>query len=141
MRLSRCLQDDDITWTYLSLLLQDYITLRIMVEARIFKVQVDVPSMLIRICGLYDVCHSPCFVSLGLLTRTLCRCSAIVLKSGKEGQFEKEGYGQVSWHIVQHLNPPPSSLATLTPSVAGLACYAMILPGHRVGCCVLSKAK
>lgn len=25
----------------------------------------------------------------------ICRCSAITLKSGKDGQFEKEGYGQV----------------------------------------------
>lgn len=25
----------------------------------------------------------------------ICRISAVVLKSGKEGQFEKEGYGQV----------------------------------------------
>ena len=46
----------------------------------------------------------------------LCRISAVVLKSGKEGQFEKEGYGQVSVCMMSFkhvlLISPISSLCT-----------------------------
>jgi hypothetical protein len=51
---------------------------------------------------VYDSCHSASNNTLGCAFRLLLlqvgdvldQCSAVVLKAGKEGQYEREGYGQ-----------------------------------------------